>query len=382
MFDFATYYRDHVDEIVDLTTTLANFETPSNSKEHVDTLGTFISSDLSALGAHIERIPRTPVGDLLLAKWNADRPGLPILFVLHMDTVWPLGTLAARPIHVEGDKLIGPGTYDMKASIALVLTVIRMLREHSQLPDRPIWAFFNSDEETGSIHSQTFIEQTARQCGLALVMEFAAKNEGLKTWRKGVAHYTLRVGGRSSHAGNAPEKGINAVVEAAHQTLRMSELAAPDRGTTVSVTMLNGGTAVNVIPDSANIRIDVRFSTRDEADRVAKAIQALEPVLPGATLTLEVDSFRGPMEHDATMIHMFAQAKQIAAKYGFDLTEDGSGGGSDGNFTAAIGVPTLDGLGAHGDGAHAVHEHVLIPSLARRATLLSALLTDWPLLGT
>lgn len=378
MFDFAPYYHDHVNEIVELTTTLANIETPSTHKEHVDQLGTHIARDFTDLGAHVERIPRAAAGDLLLAKWNTDRPGRPILFVLHMDTVWPLGTLAARPVHVEGDKLIGPGTYDMKASIALVLTVIRTLREHNQLPERPIWAFVNSDEETGSVHSQAFIEETARQCGLALVMEFAAKNEGLKTWRKGLAHYSLRVGGRSSHAGNAPEKGINAVVEAAHQTLHISELAAPDHGTSVSVTVLNGGGAVNVIPDSATVRVDVRFSVRSEADRIAKAMQSLTPALHGATLALEVDSYRGPMEHDATMVRTFAQARQIAAKYGLDLTEDGSGGGSDGNFTAAIGVPTLDGLGAHGDGAHAVHEHVLIPSLARRATLLSALLTEWP----
>jgi len=378
VFDFGTYYRDHVHEIVKLTSTLANFESPSNSKEHVDTLGSFIANELAALGADVERIPRMAVGDLLLARWNADRPGRPILIVLHMDTVWPLGTLATRPVHVDGDKLIGPGTYDMKASIALVMTVIRTLREQMLLPDRPIWALVNSDEEIGSIHSQSFIEQTARRCGLALVMEFAAKNEGLKTWRKGIYHYTLRVGGRSSHAGNAPEKGINAVVEAAHQTLRISELTAPERGTTVSVTVLNGGNAVNVIPDSATIQIDVRFSTRAEADRIAKGMQALTPVLPGATLGLEVDSFRGPMEHDATMIRSFAQAQQIAAKLGFDLTEDGSGGGSDGNFTAALGIPTLDGLGGHGDGAHAIHEHVLIPSLARRATLLSALLTEWP----
>jgi glutamate carboxypeptidase len=378
VLDFNSYYQEHISEIVDLTTTLANFESPTGSKSHVDAVGVFIEKELIATGAQVERTVRTDAGDLLLAKWNADKPGLPILFVLHMDTVWPLGTLAARPVHIEGDKLIGPGTYDMKSSIALILTVVRTLRAHNQFPDRPIWAFINSDEETGSVNSQTVIEQTAKQSGLALVMEFAAKNEGLKTWRKGVGHYTLRIGGRSSHAGNAPEKGINAVLEAAHQTLRISALAAMDVGTSVSVTVLNGGSAVNVIPDSASLRIDVRFSTRAEADRVMAGLQSLAPVVTGATLALTVDSFRGPMEHDETMVRTFAEAKKIAAAHGIDLSEDGSGGGSDGNFTAALGIPTLDGLGAHGDGAHALHEHCLIPSLARRAALISALICEWP----
>ena len=380
MFDFNRYYQEHIGDIVDLTTTLANFESPTGSKSHVDAVGVFIEKELIASGAQVERMARTDAGDLLLAKWNATSPGLPILFVLHMDTVWPLGTLATRPVQVEGDKLIGPGTYDMKASIALIVTVMRTLRSHDTLPDRPIWAFINSDEETGSVHSQTVIEQMAKQAGLALVMEFAAKNEGLKTWRKGVGHYTLRIGGRGSHAGNAPEKGINAVLEAAHQTLRITDLAAMDKGTSVSVTVLNGGTAVNVIPDSASLRVDVRFSTKAEADRVMAGLQTLTPVLPGATLALTVDSFRGPMEHDETMIRTFAVAQRIAAGHGIELSEDGSGGGSDGNFTAALGIPTLDGLGAHGDGAHALHEHCLIPSLARRATLLSALICEWPLM--
>ncbi len=377
VIDLATYYQENVNTIVDLTTQLANFESPTSSKEHVDRLGAFIESELTAIGASVERIPRETVGDILLARWNADRPGAPILFVMHMDTVWPLGTLDTRPVHVEGDKLIGPGTYDMKASIALVLTCMRTLRDHAMLPDRPIWALLSSDEETGSVHSSEFIEQTAKHCGLALVMEFAAKNEGLKTWRKGVAHYTLNVAGRSSHAGNAPEKGINAVLEAAHQTLRLSELNAPDRGTTVNVTVAHGGSAVNVIPDVASIRIDVRFTTRAEAERIARAFESVTPILPGATLITHLDTIRPPMEHDALMIRNFAQIKAIAARHGLELGEDGSGGGSDGNFVAAIGVSTLDGLGAHGDGAHATHEHCLIPSLARRAVLLSAVLREW-----
>jgi glutamate carboxypeptidase len=377
MQDFAPYYRDHVSDIVDLTTALANFETPTSSKPHVDQLGGFIEGQLRDLGAQVHREPREQVGDILLAKWNAESPGKPILFMMHMDTVWPLGTLADRPVHVEGERLIGPGTYDMKASIALVLTTIRTLQKFSAFPDRPIWALFTSDEETGSTHSWDYIEQTARQVGLALVMEFAAKDEGLKTWRKGIGHYTVEVRGKASHAGNAPEKGINAVVELAHQTLRLTELNALDKGTSVSVTVCNGGTATNVIPDHATGKVDVRFTTRSEAERVANAINALQPVLPGATISTAINSSRPPMERDATMIACYEQAKAIAARYGMNLPEDGSGGGSDGNITAAMGVPTLDGLGSHGEGAHAVTEQCLIPSMARRAVLLSAMMREW-----
>lgn len=377
MFDLATYYRDHVNDIVELTTALANFETPTNDKPHVDRLADFIEIELRALGATVVREPRDQVGDILLAKWNADRPGKPLLFMMHMDTVWPLGTLAQRPVHVEGDRLIGPGTYDMKASIALVLTAIRTLRANALFPDRPIWALFTSDEETGSVHSWDFIETTARQVGLALVMEFAAKDEGLKTWRKGVAHYTLNVKGKSSHAGNAPEKGINAVVELAHQTLRLTELNALDQGTSVSVTVCQGGAATNVIPDSALGRIDVRFTSRAESARIENAINSLTPVLAGATLSTTKNSARPPMERDSVMVANYEQIRQIAGRLGMALPEDGSGGGSDGNITKGIGVPTLDGLGSHGEGAHAVNEQCLIPSLARRATLLSALMREW-----
>ncbi len=377
MFDLATHYRDHVQEIVDLTTALANFETPTGSKAHVDQLAAFIEAELTALGAEIHREPREVVGDILLAKWNADRPGKPILFMMHMDTVWPLGTLAQRPVHVEGDRLIGPGTYDMKASIALVLTCIRTLRAHDLFPDRPIWALFTSDEETGSLHSWDYIEQIARQVGLSLVMEFASKDEGLKTWRKGLAQYQVAVKGKSSHAGNAPDKGINAVVELAHQTLRLTELNALDRGTSVSVTVVQGGGATNVIPDAALAKIDVRFTTKAEAERVDAAILTSTPVLPGAEIHAEKKTARPPMEHNAMMIQCYEQAKAIAARHGMALPEDGSGGGSDGNITAAIGIPTLDGLGSHGEGAHAINEQCLIPSLARRAVLVSAMLREW-----
>jgi glutamate carboxypeptidase len=372
------YYEDHLDEIVALTTTFANYETPTSNKEHVDRLGVCIEEHLRTLGAEIERIPRDNVGDILFARWNADRPGKPILFLMHMDTVWPLGTLACRPVHVEGDRLIGPGTWDMKGSIAIVLSVIKGLRERGEFPERPVWALFTSDEETGSLNSWEIIERYARQAGLCLVMEFAAPNSGLKTWRKGIAQYAVAAKGLSSHAGNAPEKGVNAVVELAHQTLRITELNQLDKGTSVSVTVVHGGTATNVIPAQATAQVDVRYLTKAEADRIDRAMQSLEPVVKGASVeaTLTIKQ-RPPMERDARMIQNYEQARAIAGRLGFDLPEDGSGGGSDGNITAGIGVSTLDGLGPMGEGAHAAHEQVVISSIPRRAALLDRMLVEW-----
>jgi glutamate carboxypeptidase len=372
-----SYYAERTQDWVDLTTALANLESPTNSKEHVDKVADFVQARLTALGASVERMPRAEVGDILLAKWNADRPGKPILILMHMDTVWGVGTVPQRPVHVEGDRLIGPGTWDMKGSIAQVLTVIEGLRARNAFPDRPIWAMFTSDEETGSIHSWDAIEETAKQAGLCLVMEFAATNNGLKTWRKGIAHYTVKVTGKSSHAGNAPEKGINAVLELAHQTIRISELQRMDQGTSVSVTVVNGGTATNVIPANAQAQIDVRFTKRAEAERVASALKELSPVIAGAQLELLGHMSRPPMERDEVMIRSYEQAQRIAGSLGFELPEEGSGGGSDGNITAALGVPTLDGLGVQGEGAHAAHEQCVISSFPRRAALLDAMLREW-----
>lgn len=372
------YYTERSADVVALTTTMANFETPTGSKPHVDQLANWMEAQLVELGAAVERFPREKVGDILLGKWNAHLPGKPILFLMHMDTVWGLGTLANRPVHVEGDKLIGPGVWDMKGSIACVLSAIKGLRDRNEFPDRPVWALFTSDEETGSLNSWELIEATAQQAGLCLVMEFAGINDGgLKTWRKGVAFYNVKVTGLSSHAGNAPEKGINAVVELAHQTLAITQLNALDLGTSVSVTVVNGGTASNVIPAEATAKVDVRFKTKAESDRIYQALKALTPVLKGAALEVSQGTMRPPMERDATMERSFSQAVGLASALGFTLGEEGSGGGSDGNITAALGIPTLDGLGLMGAGAHAEHEHLLISSIPSRVALLDRIIAEW-----
>ncbi|MFN7211123.1 MAG: M20/M25/M40 family metallo-hydrolase, partial [Aggregatilineales bacterium] len=272
------FYRARLDEIVSLISALANFETPTNDKAAVDALGAFVRQKTEALGAQVEVFARPAVGDIFLAKWNAQAAGKPIVFLMHLDTVWARGTLAERPVHIQGDRLIGPGTWDMKASIGVVLSALEGLQARGEFPNRPIWALFTTDEETGSLHSWEIIEAVARQAGLCLVMEFAATNGGIKTWRKGIATYQVSVTGKASHAGNAPEKGINAVVELAHQILRITELNRLDLGTSVSVTVVQGGTAANVIPERATAQVDVRFKTQAEAERVHQALMSLSPV--------------------------------------------------------------------------------------------------------
>ena len=203
------------------------------------------------------------------------------------------------------------------------------------------------------------------------------KNGDLKTWRKGVANYTVTIEGRASHAGNAPEQGINSVIDFAQQALKLNALNDLKNGTSVSVTMVNGGSATNVIPALTTAQVDTRFMTKAEWKRIREAIMNLEPCVPGAKISVTEKHARDPMEHDAQMERTFAQVKAIGEKLGLTVREDGSGGGSDGNFTAGMGIPTLDGMGPQGDGLHALHEHVVVNNLPLRATLVAGILRDW-----
>lgn len=377
MSDLVSFFSERTPRMLEALRRLVSFESPSGSKEYVDRLGQYLAGVCKESGAEVTVYPRQQVGDLVFAAWNQDAPGKPILLVTHMDTVWPVDTLQTMPLREEGGLLYGPGTLDMKGGIVVALEAIRGLRERGELPNRPIWMFNNSDEETSSIHSRDLLREKAAKCGLVLVMEPAADGEALKTWRKGIGEWTIRAKGLASHAGQAPEKGINAVIEIAHQALYLHRLNDYQNGTSVSVTVIHGGIASNVIPPEASLEIDVRFTKASEAARVEAAIQAIGPNVPGAVVTVEGGIDRGPMERNEQMIRLFGQAKRLAESIGIDLIETGSGGASDGNFTAAMGIPTLDGLGPGGQGLHAAHEHVLISSLPRRAALLAKLLIDW-----
>jgi glutamate carboxypeptidase len=379
MSELLSYFQGQRQAMVDLLTELVNYETPTGNKEYVEKMGAYMEGQFSALGASsITRIPQTDVGDFLLAKWNEDAPGKPIVFLIHIDTVWPLGTLAERPVTIDDDgRLFGPGAIDMKGGITIVLTALRGLNERGEIPQRPIWVLMTSDEEIGSAHSMEHIREIAPQCGLVLVMEPATREGALKTWRKGVATYRLEIEGRASHAGNAPEQGINALVELAQQTMKINSFNDLRNGTSVSVTMAQGGSAGNVIPAWASAHIDTRVLTMQAMEDVENAMMSLQPFVPGANVRVTPVHSRPPMEHNDLMKATFAQCKAIGARYGLTVREDGSGGGSDGNITASMGVPTLDGLGPQGDGLHAVHEHVIINTLPQRAALIAAMLKEW-----
>jgi glutamate carboxypeptidase len=382
MSDLLTFFQSQRQPMVDFLTTLVNYDTPTSSKAHVDKLGAFMEAEFRKLGAAVHRFPQETVGDCLLAKWNADAPGRPILFLIHIDTVWPVGTLAERPVRIDDEgRLFGPGAIDMKGGITVALWSIKGLIERGKLPERPIWILMTGDEETGSTYSTPVIVEAAQQCGLVLVMEPATQEEALKTWRKGIATYTVNVEGRASHAGNAPEKGINAVVELAQQTLAVHALNDLRHGTSVSVTVVKGGIAANVIPAQASAMVDVRALTMAALNETHEKIMGLESFTPGAVVTVENHHLRAPMEHNARMQADFAQCKAIGERLGLTVREDGSGGGSDGNTTASLGISTLDGLGPAGDGLHAVHEHVVLNSLPRRAALLAAMLKEWTFEG-
>lgn len=379
MSDLLRYFQDQQQAMVDLLTTLCNFETPTKVKDYVDKMGAFMEAQFRDLGASsVTRIPQTEVGDMLLAKWNENAPGKPIMFLIHIDTVWPVGTLAERPVRIEDDgKLYGPGAIDMKGGITIVLEALRGLKTRGEMPNRPIWILMTSDEEVGSLYSREHIEAAAKQCGLVLVMEPATPEEALKTMRKGIATYKIDIQGLPSHAGNAPEKGINAIIEFAQQALKLRDMNDYQRGTSVSVTMVEGGSATNVIPAHVTAHVDTRTITMQAWNEIYDTMMALEPFVPGAKLQVEKINGHKPMERDEQMVRTYAQARQIGETYGLTLREDMSGGASDGNTVAALGIPVLDGLGPQGDGLHALHEQVVIASMPRRATLLAGILKNW-----
>lgn len=371
----SAFFEPRKQSMVELLTECINFESPSHDKHAVDRLGSYLEEQLELRGATVERHPREEVGDILIGKWNSGAAGKPILLLAHMDTVWKIGRIQERPVEIDADgRLFGPGAVDMKGGIVVALTAIEGLIERGEMPSRPIWFMLTSDEEIGSKHSQAIIESTAKDAELVLVLEPPTGDGALKTWRKGVATYTLTVEGKAAHAGNEPEMGVNAIIEFAQQALELNQLNDLKNGTSVSVTTVEGGTATNVIPAKVVARIDTRMMTMHAYNTLLTAIMERAPFVPGAKVNITANHFRPPMERNGAV---FERARTLAAAEGITIREDGAGGGSDGNFTAALGIPTLDGLGAEGAGLHAEHEHILVNSLPRRAALVATLLRDW-----
>lgn len=361
-------------EMIDYLGALVNLDTPSSRKDLLDRAMLMVEEVCGSLGAKCVRSVQVEAGDHLIARWPGRNSSASVLLLAHLDTVWPAGEALHRPFRSSGDRLTGPGIFDMKAGLVQALYAIQALQEVAAVSG-PVTLLVTSDEETGSRSSRELIEVEARRADAVLVVEPAAGGK-LKTARKGVGVYRVEALGRASHAGLDPEKGRSAILELAHQIVRLHQLNDAERGTSVTVGMVTGGSARNVVPARAEATVDLRVVTAQEAERVDSRIHSLEPVSPGTRVVVTGGINRPPMERGSATARLFARAQAIAAQLGETLGETLVGGGSDGNFTAALGVPTLDGLGAVGGGAHALDEHIDRPSLVRRSALLAGLLED------
>jgi glutamate carboxypeptidase len=352
---------------------LVALESPTTDKAAVDRCGAELASRLEGIGGRVTRLTRPDRGDHLLADFGCGTSQ--ILLLGHFDTVWPVGQLERMPLVRTDGRLHGPGVFDMKAGIALGMLATRALLETGTELSRRVVMLWTTDEEIGSASSRAAIEEEARRSDAVLVLEPSLPGGGVKTSRKGCGGYELLVRGIAAHAGIEPQKGASAVHELAHQILRVNALQDLARGISVNVVQVSGGTRSNVIPDEARAVVDVRVPTAAAAAELEAAFRALKPADPRTTIEVVGGVDRPPLERSAEVERLYNQARLVARELGMTLAEGGTGGGSDGNFTAALGVPTLDGLGAIGDGAHALHEHVDIASLSERAALVAGLIT-------
>jgi len=371
-----SYFVERTEAMLKTLDRFVEIESPSTDKIAVDRFGAAVAEELRTLGAAVETDSQVAAGDHLIGRFGNGRDGF--LILCHLDTVHPIGALAENPVRAQGGKFYGPGAIDMKGSIAQTLFAIRALIENDRLPKRPITALFTSDEEIGSGTSRKLIETLGAQAKLALCMEPALADGSLKTWRKGIGGFRVTARGRSTHAGVDHENGVNAVEEMAHQILTLQKLTDYERGTTVNVGVVAGGTRSNVVPNECRIDVDLRAMTPADADHACAAITGLKPSNPKAAVTVTGGMNRPPMPRTENIARAFTVAQRIGAELGLSFGEGGTGGGSDANFIAPLGVPVLDGLGPIGNGAHSEREHVLIKSLPERTALLAGILSEWP----
>jgi glutamate carboxypeptidase len=364
-------------ELKTLLKTLVETESPSHDKSAVDRVGAIVAKEARRLSAQLELIPNEETGDHVLARFqpSALNPQPSILLLCHMDTVFPLDTIHKTPFREEGDKIFGPGTLDMKAGIVISLAAIE--EAIKQGLNRPITLLCTSDEEIGSHTSREHIERLAKESALVLVMEGALLDGSLKTWRKGVGEFIVTTHGRAAHSGGDHQAGRNAIEEMAHQIIAIQKLTDYSKQTTLNVGVIQGGTVSNVVPEQACIEVDVRVMQPGEWERLEAEMNELKPVLDGTRIEITGGLNRPPMPFDDTMKATFEKAKSIAAGIGMTLTAGGTGGASDGNFVAPLGIPVLDGMGAVGEGYHSEREYIFSASLEQKVKLVTALLREW-----
>ncbi|HUS16782.1 MAG TPA: M20 family metallopeptidase [Chloroflexia bacterium] len=350
-------------------------ESPSSDGVATSRMAAIVALHMGNHGADVTLLPGERHGALVRASWPGPAGAAPVLLLGHHDTVHPLGSLARNPVRVEDGRLYAPGSYDMKGGLLLAVAALATLTADGHTLPRPVVFISTADEEVGSLDSRALIEETARGAAAVLVLEPAARNGALKTARKGTGMYTVVARGQASHAGVDHTAGISAITELAHQVIALAGLTNYANGVTVNVGQVQGGTATNTVAAEATALIDVRVPTDGDARRLDAAILSLQPVLPGAKLEVTGYMDRPPMERNPGTVRLFELAHRLGAEIGLDLQEIATGGASDGNLTAALGVPTLDGLGVCGDGAHTDHEWVSIADIAPRGAVLAGLLS-------
>jgi glutamate carboxypeptidase len=373
-----SYFDDRLPEMLGFARWLVEQESMSREPEATRRIAENLGEALGRHGATIELFSDPAYGSTLVARFDCpDKPSAEdkqLLVVGHLDTVWPLGTLATRPFKVESDRAFGPGIFDMKAGVMLATFAMRAIKDLGLRTRRRVTLLMSCDEETGSHFSRNIVEDEARRSHAALVLEPPIPGGTVKTGRKGVGEFELIIRGRPAHAGNDPRAGVSAITELAHQVLAINKLNDYARGTTLNVGVARGGVLSNVIAAEAHAFIDMRFATVDEGYRITEALANLQPVLDGARIEVRGGINRPPLVRTTEAGELFGRAKRLAAEIGLNLQEGSVGGGSDGNFIAALGVPVLDGLGVDGAGAHAEHEHIIILDIPRRAALLTRLI--------
>jgi glutamate carboxypeptidase len=362
-------------EMLKMMAELVGLESPTEDRAGVNRCVALVEQWIKASGGKSQRGKQRTAGDLLVGRFGPARSKVkPLMLLGHLDTVWPLGTLKKMPFRVRQGRALGPGVLDMKAGVVMALGALRMLLEAEQLT-RPVWFLLNSDEETGSQCSRTLTESLARKCEAVFVLEPAQGIPGAyKTARKGVANYHVRVHGVAAHSGVDFSRGHSAVLELGRQIERASGFTDPARGITVNAGVIGGGTRSNVVAAEAWAEFDVRIAKAIDAERMERRFRSLRAVDRQCRLEITGGLNRPPMERTSGTVALFRRAATMAAGLGFQLQEAATGGGSDGNFTSALGIPTLDGMGAVGEGAHAPHESILLDALVPRTALLAAMI--------
>jgi glutamate carboxypeptidase len=335
-----------------------------------------LKTRFDAIGA-TTTLHETERGTHLLSRmtFGPSPHGGAVLLLGHVDTVWPHGTLIRSPFRVENGRAFGPGIFDMKSGVEVTVAALEAIHDLQLQPWGEIRVLLSCDEESGSTTSRELIKSEAAGCAAVFVLEPSLPGGKVKTSRKGIANFEVIARGIPAHAGLDPEKGVSAISELAHHILALNALNDPEQGISVNVGVISGGTLSNVVAAEARAEVDLRFRTIAQGEDISRRIRSMQPVQNGAQIEIRGGINRPPLERTAAVAALFHRARSIAFHLGLDLGEGASGGASDGNFTAAQGIPTLDGLGVEGDGAHAAHEHILVADLPRRAALITTLLT-------